>query len=81
MRKILLIQCLILFTVPHLFGQTTIQILTNHLGYDPSGPKKAVVQALQEDKVDSYSIRLWDDGKLITSGEPEKAGPVDQWKK
>ncbi len=80
MRKILLIQCLILFTVPHLFGQT-IQILTNHLGYDPSGPKKAVVQALQEDKVDSYSIRLWDDGKLITSGEPEKAGPVDQWKK
>jgi len=80
MRKIILIQCLILFTVPHLFGQT-IQILTNHLGYDPSGPKKAVVQAFQEDKVDSYSIRLWDDGKLITSGEPEKVGPVDQWKK
>jgi hypothetical protein len=79
MRKILLIQCIVLLTVPHLLGQK-IQILTNHLGYNPSGPKKAVVLTFQDEKIDSYSIRHWDDGRLITSGKPGKTGPVDQWK-
>ena len=80
MRKTLLIPCAILFCIAHLFGQK-IQILTNHLGYDPSGPKKAVIQAFEGDNIDSYSIKLFDNGQLIASGEPEKTGPVDQWKK
>ncbi len=80
MRKILLLHCIIVFSITNLYGQK-IQILTNHLGYDPSGPKKAVVLTFRDDNVNSYSIHLWENDLLITSGKPEKAGRVDQWKK
>jgi len=80
MRYILNIICLTLFITANLFAQK-INVLTNHLGYDPSGPKMAVIQGFKKDNDDAYSIRLWDDDKLIISGEPEKMGPVDQWKK
>ncbi len=79
MKQLFFIQCFVLLIATCLFGQK-IQILTNHLGYDPSGPKNAVVQAFQGDKIDSYSIHSWNDDKLIESGKPIKTGKVDQWK-
>lgn len=56
------------------------KVLTNHIGYEPLGPKKAVV--LTDGHVGVTAFRLLDaaTGKTLYRGAPRFSGPVNHWK-
>jgi hypothetical protein len=56
------------------------RILTNQVGYEPLGPKSAVIQAGAGDSFATFAIKSWPDGKVILSGTPHHDGPVRKWK-
>jgi GH18 family chitinase len=62
-------------------------ILTNHLGYELAGHKRAVVQARAGDRIDSCAVFEVDDsGARLASGArlepvvPKHVGPVAKWR-
>lgn len=62
-----------------LFGQKNL-ILTNHLGYPPDGPKRAVILTSESDHVTKYTIRKYNTDEEVITGSPARAGAVDNWK-
>jgi hypothetical protein len=78
MKNILLMLCLF-FSVTQIFGQK-IKILTNHLGYEPEGFKKAVIEAYQGDEISECIIRKYEEDQKVGSEVPIKVGKIDQWK-
>ncbi|MFO7447158.1 MAG: glycoside hydrolase family 9 protein [Ignavibacteriaceae bacterium] len=78
MKKILLLLIIILLS-DHSYCQK-IQILTNHLGYEPSGIKTAVIEAFPDDKIINCVIKLYDNDEIVSDLKPVKAGGVDSWK-
>ncbi len=57
-----------------------IKILTNHIGYEVTGWKHAVVQGYEGDKVVSFKVINYETEKVVFSGVPQKTGPVYKWK-
>src|SRR4051794_12449604 len=56
-----------------------MRILTNHVGYEKDGPKRAVVVGHAADDLATFKI-IDASSKEVLSGEVVKAGAVDQWK-
>jgi hypothetical protein len=56
------------------------RILTNQVGYDVSGPKKAVIQAGAGDTFSAFAVKSWPDGEVVLTGTPRHDGPVRKWK-
>jgi hypothetical protein len=56
------------------------KILTNQVGYDASGPKKAVVQARAGDTFTAFTVKSFPGGEIVLSGTPRHDGPVSKWK-
>jgi hypothetical protein len=56
------------------------RILTNHVGYEPLGAKKTVIQGFAGEAFASFTVRSWPDGKAVLSGTPRHDGPVRKWK-
>ena len=61
------------------FGQN-LKILVDHIGYEPSAPKRAVILGHANDNVTKFKIIDCSSGKNILSGSAVKVGPVDHWK-
>ncbi len=59
-------------------GET--KILTNHLGYEVSGPKHAVVLGKAGDKVSDCALKDNATDRDVLSLEAKAAGPVQKWK-
>jgi len=57
-----------------------IKILTNHIGYETSGPKHAVVQGYKYIDITSFKIMEYETGKEVFSGTVKKNGAVEKWK-
>ena len=57
-----------------------VKILTNHLGYETTGPKHAVVIGKENNKVTLFKIKELSTDKEIFVGVPDKKGPVYRWK-
>ena len=55
-------------------------ILTNHLGYETTGPKRAVVQGQKGGVVRRCSVVDEADGKRVPAGAPKAVGPVARWR-
>lgn len=57
-----------------------MRILTNHLGYDPDGPKRLVIQGAEEDQV--IALRIFDarSGQQYIYREPDRMGSIPGWK-
>lgn len=70
--------CLI-FTAQFVQAQS-LKVLTNHLGYEPSGSKRAVVQGREGDSVTTFKVREYPSDKEVFSGSATKTGPVKKWK-
>ena len=68
-----------LLVVPVAFGQN-LQVLVNHLGYEVSAPKRAVILGHAGDAVTTYKVVTWPAGETVLDGSARLAGPVDQWK-
>jgi hypothetical protein len=56
------------------------KILTNQVGYDAGGPKKAVVQAHAGDMFTAFTVKSFPGGEVVLSGTPRHDGPVRKWK-
>ena len=57
-----------------------INVLTNHIGYEKNGPKRAVIQGHLADEVKGFKVVDVRTGVSVFSSDTLKAGPVDQWK-
>jgi GH18 family chitinase len=55
-------------------------VLVNHLGYDPAGSKRAVVQGHRGDVVRSCSLEEANSGAPATTLAPRSMGPVPRWR-
>jgi Glycosyl hydrolase family 9/Cellulase N-terminal ig-like domain len=58
----------------------TPQILTNHLGYETTGSKHAVVLGHAGDTVSKCSLQSQPDGKEVFATEAKPTGPVKKWR-
>jgi hypothetical protein len=59
---------------------TELKLLTNHLGYEATGPKHAVLLGKAGDKVSDCFVRADGTDKVILSLSAKAAGPVKKWK-
>jgi hypothetical protein len=57
-----------------------LKILTNHIGYDSSGPKHAVVLGRAGDRVASFKVKEYETEKEIFAGSSQDVGQVKKWK-
>ncbi|HEX4122223.1 MAG TPA: glycoside hydrolase family 9 protein [Verrucomicrobiae bacterium] len=57
-----------------------IKILVNHIGYEQSAPKRAVILGHPGDAVTSFKLINDSTGGESLSGPAVNIGPVDQWK-
>ena len=57
-----------------------LRILTNHLGYEATGPKHAVVQGKAGDGVTAFRVKDSQTDAEVFSGKVIQAGPVQKWK-
>jgi GH18 family chitinase len=55
-------------------------VLTNHLGYEPTGPKRAVVQGHPGDEVRSCAVEDLGGSAPPLSVAPVRVGPVVKWR-
>jgi hypothetical protein len=65
--------------VPALLAQEA-KILTNQVGYEASGPKRAVVRGRQGDAFDAFRVIEQATRREVLRGIPKPAGPVRAWK-
>ncbi len=56
------------------------RILTNQVGYEAAGPKRAVVQGRAGDAFNAFAVKRYPGGETVLSGTPAHAGPVAKWK-
>ncbi|WP_254411601.1 glycoside hydrolase family 9 protein [Dyadobacter diqingensis] len=70
----------ILLFCSHLLTAQTAKILTNHVGYEDSRAKKALI--ISDVKLEFTAFQLIDEatGKAVYSGKPVFSGPVNKWK-
>lgn len=57
-----------------------LKILTDHLGYEPSGPKHAVVLGNAGDRVSDCVLKKDGSDEQVASIPVKAAGPVEEWK-
>jgi GH18 family chitinase len=55
-------------------------VLVNHVGYDVTGPKRAIVQGRKGDVVRSCEVQDAASGARVLAVEPRPAGPVARWR-
>ena len=79
MNRILFLTAIIFFSVSQIFGQK-IKVLTDQVGYEPSGFKTAVVEAYQGDTIKSCFVKLYHNDSTVAEMKPIEVGIVDQWK-
>src|ERR1041384_769996 len=61
-------------------AQAGMRILTNHIGYETTGPKHAVILGKADDTVSSFKIKESATDRIVFSGTAKKLGRVKKWK-
>jgi hypothetical protein len=56
------------------------KVLTNHLGYETTGPKHAVVEGRQSDEITAFRVKDFNSDEEVFSGTCVKTGSVNKWK-
>ncbi|TDX02368.1 glycoside hydrolase family 9 protein [Dinghuibacter silviterrae] len=56
-----------------------VTVLTNQVGYETIGPKRAVIQADTIRSLDNFQIEDDASGEIVYTGKLTYAGPVDHW--
>lgn len=74
--KSLLLSCLL--GLPALAAPP--RLLTNHLGYEATAPKRAVVQGGAEDAFTDFAVKTWPGGRVVYEGRAGKPAAVDGWR-
>ncbi|HVO62564.1 MAG TPA: glycoside hydrolase family 9 protein [Terriglobales bacterium] len=55
-------------------------VLTNHVGYEPGGPKHAVILSHPGESVSSCALKTYPAGQLAATFPAKAAGPVKKWR-
>jgi hypothetical protein len=71
---------LLAFLASHGAVAEEAKILTNHVGYEPAGPKLAVIEGHGGDVFSRFTVVNSSTGEKVLSGVPWHAGPVRKWK-
>jgi len=61
-------------------GGSDFKILTNHLGYDPDGPKHAVILSKAGENVTACALKNSPDDRAVFDASTRTAGPVRKWR-
>jgi Glycosyl hydrolase family 9/Cellulase N-terminal ig-like domain len=61
-------------------GAGELEILTNHIGYEPSGSKHAVIQGKSGDSISDCALNNDSTHQQVLSIPPKAAGPVQKWR-
>jgi len=77
-RSIILVAVTGLFTTPALATDAR-RVLTNHIGYEGDGPKRAVIQAAEGDVVTGCAIREVAGDRAVYETTASRVGRVDRW--
>jgi hypothetical protein len=56
------------------------EILTNHLGYDPFGPKHGVIQGSGSDQFETFAVKTYPEGVLVFQGKTSRDVSVPKWR-
>lgn len=79
MKRHFFVSVLVVLCFASAFGAET-KILTNHLGYEPTGPKHAIILGRAGDNVSSCSLKDNSTDQQVLSIEPRSSGPVQKWR-
>ncbi|HEV3513081.1 MAG TPA: glycoside hydrolase family 9 protein [Candidatus Sulfotelmatobacter sp.] len=80
MKRHLFVFAILLALIPaaSLAGQT--KILTNHLGYEPSGPKHAVILGQAGESISGCALKNNGNDQQVLAIPAKAAGPVQKWR-
>ena len=70
----------ILVWIPFLLRAQNIKIVTNHVGYESSKAKQAVIVAASPATINSFQLVDAGTGKTAYTGKPVFTGQVRKWK-
>jgi GH18 family chitinase len=70
---------LLIFGLPLAAGEPA-EILTNHLGYDPFGPKHGVIQGSASDQFESFAVKTYPEGVLVFQGKTSHDVSLVKWR-
>ncbi|MHA4811140.1 glycoside hydrolase family 9 protein [Flavitalea flava] len=65
---------------PIFLSAQSIKIVTNHVGYENSGAKHAIIVGRQSESIDAFQLVGAEGGTVVYTGKPVYAGPVSKWK-
>ncbi|HXY09840.1 MAG TPA: glycoside hydrolase family 9 protein [Terriglobales bacterium] len=75
---VLVVTCLLVFALKSRGSNS--KVLTNHLGYDPEGPKHAVILGQPGENVLSCALKNYADGQTVSDIPVHAAGSVRRWR-
>lgn len=70
--------CFLLFSTNGYASE--FKVLTNHLGYDPTGPKHAVILGKASDSVSSCALKDYRSDQAVLTVPTQAAGPIEKWR-
>ncbi|MCF2444686.1 glycoside hydrolase family 9 protein [Dyadobacter sp. CY345] len=65
---------------PFFLKAQNIKVLTNHIGYESTQAKKAIIISEKKINIPSFKLVESETGKVVFSGKPVFSGPVGKWK-
>jgi len=71
---------LLAFHSPSLPAAEPARILTNHIGYETFGPKRAIIQGGGSDRIAECAIRTYPEQTLVFEGRASPATSVTDWR-
>ncbi len=80
MRFSLSAAALIALAATRLAAGGDVQILTNQLGYDSFGPKRAVIRGTADDQFSFFTVRKYPQDTLVLRGTAAAGTGVDKWR-
>jgi hypothetical protein len=58
----------------------SVQVITNHVGYENNLPKHAIIKADSKHTIDKFELIAASTGQTVYEGTAVYSGPVDKWK-
>jgi Glycosyl hydrolase family 9/Cellulase N-terminal ig-like domain len=78
-RLLFYLSCLLFVFCQCSFAGET-KILTNHLGYEPNGPKHAVALAKAGEMIANCALKSYKDDQEVLPLQVKSSGPVEKWR-
>lgn len=69
-----------LLCIPFLLSAQSVKIVTNHLGYEDSEAKRAIIVGESAVPIDAFQLVSMADHGVVYHGKPVLAGPVGKWR-